>query len=73
MTDRLTGRQRLRVQARLCGRPLLVLQVEVERIGAPRYPKAPVGTYTHLVWRDAAVEDLPVDACWIVAQSGEAP
>lgn len=55
MIDTLTGATRYRIQSRVFGGPMLVLQVEVNRRITPA-DDGLSGTFT--VWRDAQVEDL---------------
>lgn len=55
MIDTLTGATRYRIQSRVFGGPVLVLQVEVRRRITPA-DDGLEGEYP--VWRDAKVEDL---------------
>lgn len=58
MTDKLTGRSRVRA-FKSWGNVLLVLQVEIEgkRLRSIRNPELELQTW----WRDASVEDLIVE------------
>lgn len=63
ITEKLTGQARHRLQTGIFQKPILVLQVEVSRVGK-YYTPDPSDLYGHdvdeIVWRDAVVEDLAV-------------